>query len=87
MVLSDADEAALVRPTMTVEAAGRLLGVSRATAYAAAKTGDLPTFKMNGRLVVPTAEIRRMLRLDEAEASAARRPAVRTLAAQRKGTA
>ena len=49
---------------MTVEQAGQLLGVSRATAYAAAKVGDLPTFRLNGRLVVPTAEIRRMLRLD-----------------------
>lgn len=59
------DESVLSRPTMSVADAGRLLGVSRATAYAAAKVGDLPTFKMNGRLVVPTAELRRMLRLDD----------------------
>jgi len=65
MVISDDAQSVLSRPTMTVEQAGKLLGVSRATAYAAAKVGDLPTFRLNGRLVVPTAEIRRMLRLDE----------------------
>ena len=64
----DADLSVLLRPTMTVEEAGRLLGVGRATAYAAAKAGDLPTFRMNGRLLVPTAEIRRLLRLDDDEA-------------------
>lgn len=68
------DPSVLLRPTMTVEEAGRLLGVSRATAYAAAKVGDLPTFRLNGRLVVPTAEIRRMLRLDDRPADKGLRP-------------
>jgi len=66
---------------MTVEQAGKLLGVSRATAYAAAKVGDLPTFKLNGRLVVPTAEVRRMLRLDDPTEPPGR-PVVRSIAAR-----
>jgi hypothetical protein len=37
----------------TVEAAGRVFGLSRAAAYRAAKRGDIPTLRLGRRLVVP----------------------------------
>jgi excisionase family DNA binding protein len=49
--------------TVTVEEAGRLLGVSRGTAYMAAKTGELPTIRIRGRLLVPRVQLDRMLGL------------------------
>jgi excisionase family DNA binding protein len=54
------------QPTLTVEEAGELLGISRGSAYEAARTGELPTIRIGRRLVVPTAALRRMLALDEA---------------------
>ena len=36
----------LERKTLSVEDAGKVLGLSRASAYAAAQTGDLPTIRM-----------------------------------------
>jgi excisionase family DNA binding protein len=50
-----------VQPTMSVEEAGRLLGISRTSAYNAAKTGDIPTIRIGGRLLVPTARLRDLL--------------------------
>jgi excisionase family DNA binding protein len=41
-----------------------ILGLSKATVYAAAASGEIPTFRVGRRLLVPTAAIRRMLRLD-----------------------
>lgn len=55
------------RPTLTVSEAGRLLGISRQSAYDAATRGDLPTIRIGRRLLVPTAALRRMLQLDAAE--------------------
>jgi excisionase family DNA binding protein len=52
------------KPTLTVEEAGRYLGISRPTAYEAAKNGTLPVLRVNRRLLVPTAALRRMLALD-----------------------
>jgi excisionase family DNA binding protein len=49
------------RSTVTVEEAGTILGIGRATAYAAAGTGDLPVLRIGRRLLVPTAALRRML--------------------------
>lgn len=49
---------------MTVEEAGTALGISRGSAYEAARSGDLPTIRIGRRLVVPTAALRRMLALD-----------------------
>jgi excisionase family DNA binding protein len=46
---------------LTVVSAGRLLGVSRATAYKLAKNGQLPTLRLSRRLVVPKAALERML--------------------------
>jgi excisionase family DNA binding protein len=47
--------------TFTVEEAGRMLGVSRNTAYACARSGELPVVKLGHRLVVPKAALLRLL--------------------------
>ncbi len=52
-------------PTLTVEQAGELLGISRRSAYRAASTGDLPTIKLGRRLLVPTARVLDLLGLSE----------------------
>ena len=48
-------------PTIKVEEAAVLLGVSRSAAYRAANAGQLQTFRMGRRLLVPTAPLLRML--------------------------
>jgi excisionase family DNA binding protein len=49
------------RLTWTVEEAATLLGISRATAYEAAKTGALPHIKIGRRILVPVAAIECLL--------------------------
>jgi excisionase family DNA binding protein len=49
------------RRTLTVEEAGRLLGVSRGLAYEAARSGDLPTVRLGRRLLVPRARLYALL--------------------------
>lgn len=39
--------------TISVEQAGWLLGLARASAYKAAKRGEIPTIRMGKRLLVP----------------------------------
>lgn len=46
---------------MTVEEAAVRLGVSRASAYQAAREGSIPTLKIGRRLVVPRAALARLL--------------------------
>jgi excisionase family DNA binding protein len=41
-------------PTITVEQAGEVLGISRRSAYRAAASGELPTLRLGRRLLVPT---------------------------------
>jgi hypothetical protein len=53
------------QPTVPVPVAGAILGVSRATAYEAARTGQLPTIRLGTRIVVPVAALRRLLELDD----------------------
>lgn len=43
--------------SLSIAKAAELMGVSRSTAYAAANRGDIPTIRINGRLVVPTAKL------------------------------
>lgn len=51
-------EEALTRPTISVPDAGRLFfGLARNAAYDAAKTGDIETIKVGGRIVVPVAPL------------------------------
>ena len=48
--------------TMTVEEAGELLGISRATAYALAKQGRLPVIRISDRrLIIPKVALQRLL--------------------------
>ncbi len=50
------------RPTVSVEEAGRYLGVSRAFAYNMVRTGDLPVIRLGSRRVrVPSAKLLAML--------------------------
>ena len=47
--------------TVSVEDAGRILGLSRGSAYAAARDGTLPTIRFGKRLLVPKAALDRLL--------------------------
>ncbi len=49
------------RITLTVEEAAEILGISRNSAYALAKTRELPTIRLGRRLVVPRAALERLL--------------------------
>ena len=46
---------------ISVPDAGKMLSLSRVTAYKAAKSGELPTIRIGRRLLVPKAAIERML--------------------------
>ena len=48
-------------PTISVEEAGELLGISRRSAYRAASTGELPVLRLGRRLLVPTARLLELL--------------------------
>lgn len=48
-------------PTITVEDAAEILGVSRTSAYRAAQRGEIPTIRIGRRLLVPTARLLDML--------------------------
>ena len=49
------------RLALTVEEAGRLLGIGRNTAYEAARRGELPTIRMGRRLLVPRVALENLL--------------------------
>jgi excisionase family DNA binding protein len=49
------------RLTLTVPEAAQLLGVSRGTAYEAARAGELPTVRLGRRLLVPRARLLELL--------------------------
>ena len=49
------------RRTLTVEEAGRQLGICRNMAYQLAKDGQLPTIRLGRRLLVPKAALDRLL--------------------------
>lgn len=59
-----------LQPTISVEEAGRVLGISRSTAYRAASCGQLPTLRIGRRLLVPTAKLLDLLgvAIDDSEA-------------------
>jgi excisionase family DNA binding protein len=54
-------------PTISVEYAAKLLGVSRSAAYRAAARGQLPTIAFGRRLLVPTSRLLEMLGLSVEE--------------------
>ncbi len=47
--------------TVSVEEAGRILGISRGAAYTHARDGSLPTIRLGKRLLVPKAALDKML--------------------------
>jgi excisionase family DNA binding protein len=47
--------------TVSVEEAGRMLGIGRGLAYEAAKRGQLPTIRLGRRLVVPRGKLEELL--------------------------
>ena len=49
--------------TMTVSEAARIIGISRSAGYRAAHKGEIPTVRIGGRLLVPTAKLRELLGL------------------------
>ncbi len=46
---------------MTVEEAGRRLGIGRNTAYEAVQRGEIPSIRIGRRLVVPVAALEKLL--------------------------
>ena len=49
------------RRTLSVEEAGRILGISRGSAYSAARKGELPVIKLGGRFLVIKAALEKLL--------------------------
>jgi excisionase family DNA binding protein len=58
-------------PTLTIERTARIMGLSRASAYEAARRGEIPSIRVGRRLLVPTAELRILLRISERVTGAA----------------
>ena len=48
-------------PTLSVEDAGRLLGLGRSASYEAVQRAELPVLRFGRRMVVPTARVLAML--------------------------
>ena len=49
------------KSTVTIDEAAPIIGVSRGSAYAAARSGEIPTLRIGKRLLVPVAALRRLL--------------------------
>jgi hypothetical protein len=64
------DEARQLPTVLSVEHAGRLLGLGRSAAYEAGRRGELPTLKFGRRLLVPTGKVLELLGLDPAHLAA-----------------
>jgi len=47
--------------TVSVDVAARAFGIGRNAAYDAVKVGQIPSIRIGGRIVVPTAKLREML--------------------------
>ena len=52
------------QPFMTVTELAAALTISRASAYEAVKTGELPSIRVGRRVLVPVAAVRRLAGLD-----------------------
>lgn len=61
-------------PTISVDRAASLLGISRSTAYAAVRSGEIPSVKFGQKIVIPTAGILRMLGLSRVTAPVDQEP-------------
>jgi excisionase family DNA binding protein len=58
------DSKSAERLVMTVPEAAELLGISRESAYKAARAGQLPTVTLGRRLLVPVARLNAFLGVD-----------------------
>ncbi len=52
------------RLTLSVEEAGRILGISRGAAYARAGDGTLPTIRLGKRILVPKDALSKLLTVE-----------------------
>ncbi len=50
------------KQTLTVPEAAEALGIGRAAAYEAARTGQIPTIKIGKRILVPMAALEQLLK-------------------------
>ena len=55
------DTDALERATMTIPEAAVYLGISRNSAYKAAREGGIPSVRVGNRLIVPKAALEKLL--------------------------
>lgn len=51
-------------PILTVEQTAKVLGISRGLAFAAARSGDIPSIRIGRRILVPRDRLRQMLGVD-----------------------
>ena len=56
MVIADDDKLVL-----TIEEAGKLLGLGRSGTYEAARRGDIPTLRIGSRILVPKVALLKLL--------------------------
>lgn len=54
----------LQKPTLRVEEAADLLGISRRSAYRACARGDIPSIRIGRRLVVPASRLAKLIEGD-----------------------
>ena len=59
------------RATLTVAEVADLFGIGLSAAYKAVNAGEIPAIRIGGRLLVPTAAVRRMLLIDEHRSASA----------------
>jgi excisionase family DNA binding protein len=62
------------RQTYTVFEAAKVLGIGRGAAYEAARTGTLPTIRVGRRILVPRANLERLLGLERHATSSDEQP-------------
>ena len=55
-------------PTISVERAGEILGISRRSAYRAAANGEIPTVRVGRRILVPSPRLLELLGVVERRA-------------------
>lgn len=59
--MSETEPQPVALPVLTVEEAARMLGLARSTAYDCVARGEIPSIRMGRRILVPTAELRKLL--------------------------
>lgn len=57
MTVGELRQADQLPPTLTVEEAGQLLGISRRSAYRAVERGEIPSLRLGRLLRVPTVKL------------------------------